>query len=557
MKNPAKIGLILFLASVLLVTSSTYQNAKAYTPPYTTVKVGLYYGGSALPSANLQNVAGSGSGYQFGILDQNRQFMPLGASTAETKISVLRDRNMVYDSANNCYSPGSTGSVVVGCYHIQLKNAYSTYTEAVAAAAAYPNSFVKYSSGAFYVCIGSYISADAANAAIASGGIGGSTVTSGTASTVTVVVTGTSTILFEFEYGSTYWLTIMPVSQGGEKCQTWFKGYRYYGGFQYARMDGGDVTVMNIVNVEDYTKGVIPYEMSNSWPLEALKAQAICARTYIIANLNKRTSFDVCTTEEDQVYRGVGQANATTDAAVDQTAGQYITYNGALCTTFYSSSDGGATENSENVWAQAIPYLKGVVDPYEAEIVSLASGYSWTVTYTQSDITSRLRSKGYNCGNIVDMAITQYSAVGNAYKVTLTDDAGKKFTFTKGESIRSALGVNSIRFSISGGAGSDGVYVNSGTTAITDGLSSSYAVGQSGIAGLLGQNNVYAITGTGDTVAVSPDAPQNNTGGFTITGTGRGHNVGMSQWGAYSMAKFHGMTYDQILKFYFTGVTIG
>ena len=61
-----------------------------------------------------------------------------------------------------------------------------------------------------------------------------------------------------------FWLVVMPVSTDGSKCQTWFKNNNYYGGFQYARIGGEDITVINVVNIEDYTKGVIPYEMSNS-----------------------------------------------------------------------------------------------------------------------------------------------------------------------------------------------------------------------------------------------------------------------------------------------------
>lgn len=557
MKKTAKVFLTCLLTLAIFLASSGYHNARAYTPSFTTLKVGLYYGGTALPAANLQNVTGYGNGYQFGILDINRQFIPLGASTSETKISVLRDRNMVYSSSTNNYSPGTSGDILVGCFHIQLSNTYTTYSDAQTAAGSYESGFVKYSSGKFYVCIGNYLSADAANAAIAQKGLASCSVTSGTTSTVTVVKTGTNTILFEFEYGSACNLVVMPVSSNGTKCQTWFKGYRYYGAFQYTRTDGGDLSVYNCVNIEDYAKGVIPYEMSNTWPLEALKAQAVCARTYAIANLGKHSDFDVCTTEHCQVYRGIGSSNGTTDSAVDQTAGQYLTYNGQLCNTFYASSDGGATENSENVWSEAIPYLRGVVDPYEADVATIITGYNWTVTYTSAEITSRLRNKGYNCGTIVSMAVSQYTDVGNVYKVTLTDDSGKKFTFTKGESIRLALGVYSIHFSISGGASSGDVYVNGANTKISGGLQSSYAISGSGLSEILGQNNVYAITGTGETVAVETETPQQTDCVFTIKGTGRGHSIGMSQWGAYSMAKYHGMTYRQILSFYYTGVTIG
>jgi len=560
MKTPAKLGLTLFLISAIFLSSFTLHYVQAYTPPYTTVKIGLYYGGSALPSANLQNVTGFGSGYEFGILNDQRQFMSIGASTTETKITMLRDRNMYYDSANNCYEPGTEGSVVVGCYHIQMNTRYGSYAEASVAAAAYPAGFVKYSSGVFYVCSGNYISAEAANAAIATAGFMDCSVTSGTSSTVTVVKTGTNTILFEFEYGNSYWLTVMPIPTNGAKCQTWFKKFRYYGCFQYARLNGGDLTVINCVDVEDYVKGVIYNEMVGNAPLEAYKAQAVCARNYAVANLNKHRSsgFDLCNSEDCQVYRGLNGTNDVTDAAVDQTAGIYMTYGGQVCIGYYSSSDGGATENSENVWKEAIPYLRGVVDPYETDIASIAPNYNWTVTYTPAEITARLKGKGYQIGNVVNMVVSQYTDTGNVYKVTVYDDTGGSLTFTKGESIRSALGVSSIRFTINGGSADSGTYVNPGGSFITGGLSAVFAVGQSGLPEHLGRDNVYAITGTGDVVPMGPDAPKTETpSSFVIKGTGRGHNVGMSQWGAYSMAKFHNMTYDQILRFYFTGVTIG
>lgn len=556
MKKIAKTCFTLFLTFTIVLISFGYQKAEAYTPAITTLKIGLYYGENAMPSANLQNVTGYGSGYQFGILDENRQFTPIGAVTTETKITMLRDKNMVYDASDNTYKPGTTGSVIVGCYHIQLDDTYSTYNDALAAVSTYQSGFVKYSNGNFFACIGNYISAEDANTAISVNGITGGTVNSGTSNTVVVVKTGTNNILFEFEYGNAYFLVVMPVSLDGSKCQTWFKGYRYYGGFQYPRFDGGDLSVYNCVDVEDYVKGVIPYEMSNTWPLEALKAQAVCARTYAIANNGKHSRFDLCTTEHCQVYRGVGQANTVTDSAVDQTAGRYITYNGQLCITYYASSDGGASENSENVWRENVPYLRGVIDPYEADIASIASGYNWTVTYTASEITTRLRNKGYNCGTIVSMVVSQLTDVGNVYKVTLTDSNGVKWNFSKGESIRSALGVGSIHFKINGANPGD-VYVNEGGGKISDGLQSSYAIGGNGLMEILGQNNVYAITGNGETMAVGSDTGEQATPGvFVLQGTGHGHNIGMSQWGAYSMAKFHGMTFDQILKFYFTGVNI-
>jgi stage II sporulation protein D len=578
----------LLLAAAILLAAPPATGAGAFTPSVTTMKIGLNYGSSALQSANLQNVTGYGSGYDFGYFDNSRNFIPVGAYTDTVKISVIRDRNMRFDGSG--YVEGTSGNAVVGCFHIRLDAPYQSYADASAASYGYAGSFVKYAGGVFYVCVGEYISASAAGDDMAARGIYGATVDSGTTYTVTVVETGTDRIIFEFDGGSASWLGVMPRPSGGTKPQTWFKGYRYNGGFQYARRDGGDITVVNFVNIEDYTRGVVPYEMPNTWPLEALKAQALCARTFAISHLNAHSSsgFDLCTTEHCQVYNGQGSVNEVTEAAVEQTSGQYVTYNGQLCETFFSSSNGGASENSENVWNAALPYLRGVLDPYEADVASRISNYNWTVTYTPDQITQRLRGRGYSCGRIVGMAVTRYTELGNAREVTLLDDAGRTWRFTNGDSIRSALGARSIRLVIgdtsapapSGTDASGGIYVNGQDDTLSGSSSPYYAVGGDGVPSQVASpNGLYAITGgkevlpvTGGSVGGSGEGAVAGTPGavssvssgsglvngvFTIRGTGTGHNVGMSQWGAHSMAQYHNKTYDEIINFYFTGVTIG
>jgi stage II sporulation protein D len=109
--------------------------------------------------------------------------------------------------------------------------------------------------------------------------------------------------------------------------------------------------VVNFINIEDYVKGVLPYEMNPEWPKEALKAQAVAARTYTAAHLDdkhKSQGFDLCCEPDCQTYRGTNGASALSDSAVDETAGIYMTYDGAYADAYYHSSDGGATENSEN-----------------------------------------------------------------------------------------------------------------------------------------------------------------------------------------------------------------
>ena len=591
--------LTVFVLAIAGVLGCLSISASAYTPSYTTIKAGIYYGSGALESANLENAVGGG--YLFGYFNSSRNFVSVGAYTEQTQISMLRDRNMYFSSASNTYVSGTDGSIVVGCYHIQLTSPYSTYYAAKQAADSYSGGFVKYYNGKYYVSVGSYTSSAAAQSAASSRGFSSYEINSGTEYTVAVVATKTGEILFEYDCGTNSSLAVLPadssmiskaktaasngnyasvsydISNGN---QTWFKGYKYYGGFQYTRISGGNLTVVNFVNIEDYVKGVVPYEMSASWPIEALKTEACCARSYVVNNFNKHSSygFDVCTTEDCQVYHGTNRASDNSDASVDQTSGKYIMYGGQPCTTYYSSCDGGATENSENVWYAEVPYLRGVIDPYEADVADSISGYYWTCTYTRQSLTDRLQSKGYSCSTIVSMHVTKYTDVGNVYTVTCIDDTGKSISFSK-DRIRSVLGINTIRFTINDeprpevipGDSTDSsgstVYVN-GSSATIDlkDPSKYYAIGSDGTS-VLGSGKVSVIdsggkvstiggtSGTSSTTT-EPVYYTGNAETFVIKGSGNGHNVGMSQWGAYSMAKYHDKTYEEIIKFYFTGVTI-
>ena len=556
------------LIMCILTTLAAPAAAAPYTPPYTTLRIGLNYGSDALPSANLQNVDGLGRGYDFGYFDNSREFVPIDAWTGESRISMLMDRNMVWNAGvaggSGEYREGTEGSAVVGCFHIQLNAGYNTFDEAKAEAGKYNNAFVRYQSGTFLVLIGSYTTRAAAESAMSSSGIGIS-INSGTSNTITVTVTGTGTILFEFDMGSTP-LGVMPKQIANEKPETWFKGHRYYGGFQYARRDGAQITVVNLVETEDYVKGVVPNEMGNLWPLEALKAQACCARTYALASLNKHNSngFDLCTTEHCQVYRGRTMTNERTDQAVNETIGMYITYEDKLCQTYYSASNGGASESVENVWTEALPYLRGVIDPYEADVATRIPNYNWTITYTPAQITERLRSRGYNCSTIVSMVVTQFTPVGNVLTVTMTDSNGKKFTFSKRAQLITALGISSQRFYIGDAKWDPGsIFINDSPTPV-DPSAPRYGIDGNGNIFQVPGDSMYAITGSGKIEKVEGESSGSSgesstgliNGVFTIRGTGRGHNVGMSQWGANSMATYHNKNYADIIKFYFTGVEI-
>ena len=559
------------IAIVALASLTAPVSAASYTPPFQVLRIGLYFGSDVLQSANLQNVSGRGSGFEFGYYDNNREFVPIGAYVEETAISMLMDRNMTWYPGDGGgageYREGTQGPTVVGCFHLQLDLAYNSFEEARAVAANYESSYIKFDSGRFIVLMGNYTTRDEANAAIASIGQSGLVVEAGTSNTIAVVRTGTNKMLFEYDYGGSHQLVVRPRSEYGENCETWFKGFRYSGGFQYARMDGALLTVINYVDIEDYVKGIIPYEMNNTWPLEALKAQACCARTYALSSIGRHgaTGADLCTEEHCQVYLGRARANALTDQAVEETAGMYVTYDGQLCETYYSSSNGGASESSANVWGQALPYLQGVVDPYEADVAAKIPGYVWSISYTPAQITQRLRSRGYDCATIVSMRVDAYTPTGNVLTVKMTDANGRSWNFSRRAELITALGVPTQHFNIGNARWEKGgVYANVPAQLVDPGAQH-YAVDSWGQVIPVPEGTMHAITGSGNVEAVSGETG-NSAGGsndgmvngaFRINGAGKGHNVGMSQWGAFSMAENHGKNYIEIIQFYYYGVEVG
>lgn len=547
---------LLLIAAVLL--PSTRARAAGNNP---TVRVGLFYGENALPAANLLN--SQNAGYQFGYFNSELQFVPLGA-TDETAITMLKADTMYLSAGSYTQTRPSGGFEAIGGSHVQLPAAYSSFEQAEAAAAAV-GGFPVWTGETYYVRSGTYISpAEAQNAAA---GLSGTAVSAGT-NAVTVVKTGTDDILFQMDAGTYCSLAVRPGIQDGITAVTWFKQHKYYGSFQYQRIDGGNLTVSNVLPVEEYIKGVVPNEMSNAWPLEALKAQAVCARTYAYIKVegSKHLSqgFDLCNTTDCQVYQGLTGAGDRSDQAVEETEGECIWYQGARVEANYFSSDGGATEDASNVWTNSAPYLIGVLDPYEAYVedqISLQYDYHWTKTFTKEELAAMLRSKKYQCADVVDFRITQTTATGNVLTVAVIDSAGKSWPFSK-EKARTFFGLPSQRYTISGGSGiasnGSGYTVAGGST--LNSLDGTYAISGSGAVSAI-TTTPYVISGSGTSVLTpSPLSPpvssvETASNAFTISGSGLGHLVGMSQWGANAMAK-QGYRYDQILKFYYTGIEV-
>ena len=554
------------LAALCLLAALIPAAGAAESDDSRIIRVGLYYGSGVLPTANLDNVDGYGTGHRFGYFQEDGSFVQLGY-TAEEQISMLKSTN-IYLTSSGTYAtePSSGDAGVVGCYHLQLPGSYADFDTARAAADALSRGFVAWINGTYYVRWGSFTTSEEAQSAMAElqtelsalGQSGdGLSVCWTSRYGVTVTHTRTTQILFQFD-GETEDLAlgVMPDLTGAANVQTWFKNFKYHGGFRYQRIGGGDLTVVNMVPLETYVKGVIPYEMSGSWPLEALKAQAVAARTYVINGLNGHSSynFDICNTAHCQVYYGEGNntsraPSATSDQAVDETQGVLLWYDGKLASTNFSSSNGGGSESAVNVWGRDYPYLMGKLDPYETSIADIIPSYEWTVTFTADELTQTLRDKGYGNSQIVDLEITARTETGNVLEIRFTDAAGRTYTFSR-DKTRTLLGLRSMRYDIvSGGSASVQYHINGETT--VDSLSGLYAISGNGAVSAVSADQVYAISGGGDTSRL-PAAGGTGAGEFVLSGTGYGHHVGMSQWGAYAMAK-QGLTYEDILLFYYTG----
>ena len=572
-------------AAVLLAVVLALPTVLAAGSGGEMVRVGLAYGSGALVNANLENNTGYGSGYRMGYFDDDLDFVELAwTDEDETQITMVKTQNTWVNGTS--YSNSDNGGDVIGCYHVLVESGYRSYEQAAADAQEYRDGFVAWIDGDYQVRAGSYTSRQEAEDAAQS--LGG-TVAGTSSYAVNVTRTGTAEILFQFDGGDDLALGVMPDVTGADTVRTWFKGYRYYGGFRYERIGGGNLTVVNIVDLETYIKGVVPYEMSSSWPLEALKVQAVCARSYAYINIHsgKHTSyhFDVCNTTDCQAYYGAGtnsssyQATERTDQAVDETAGEYAWYDGQVIEAFYSSSHGGASESVYNVWGTSLeqyPYLCGVEDPYEADMASKNSYSSWTVSYTSSELAQRLENYGYDASSGIESLTLTYSDLGNVIQVRVNYRDGGSDTI-RPSSMRSVFGISSIRFTVNGQAASSG----SGTTSSSGGgltangstsldsqgtytvISGSGSLSQAGLDGL------YAISGSGSITPAEDAASGGGSGTDTPTGTqvtvsgssysfqgsGNGHQLGLSQYGAWAMAE-RGFTYEEIIEFYYPGTYV-
>ena len=194
------------------------------------------------------------------------------------------------------------------------------------------------------------------------------------------------------------------------------------------------------VDLEDYVRGVVSRESPSSWPIEALKAQAVAARSYVLAASVAATDFDVFDDTRSQAYGGVGAETAKTDQAVSATHLQVVLYKGKVAQTFFFSTSGGHTENNEfsslGFGQPPVPYLRGVDDPYEADA---GSPYEhWKRKYSLGADELGARRPGLR-GKLRNIIVTQRGASPRIVHANLIGSGGT--TTVNGPSWRARLGL--------------------------------------------------------------------------------------------------------------------
>jgi stage II sporulation protein D len=272
-------------------------------------------------------------------------------------------------------------------------------------------------------------------------------------------------------------------------------GKRYRGEIRVIKSKTKGMDVINIVNLEEYLYGVVPKEMSPSWPLEALKAQAVVARTFALyqKEKNRESEFDVSATTMSQVYGGFEAETASAIRAVDDTRGQVLYHNGKRILAYYHSNSGGATEDAKNVWTADIPYLKGIRDEYSMN----ASGHRWTLSLAPGDLSKALAKSGIRVGEIHDLVPVEVSPSGRIVKLKVVHSGGE--AVFRSNDFRLRVNPQSLK------------------------------------------STLFVLMKEGNRIR--------------FDGKGYGHGVGLSQWGAYEMAR-RGFSCLDILKHYYWGIEI-
>src|SRR6266516_3802478 len=217
------------------------------------------------------------------------------------------------------------------------------------------------------------------------------------------------------------------------------RGYR--GSLRVLKLSATKVRIVNVVDLDLYLRGVVPSEMPKSWAPEALKAQAVAARSYALSHLHPSNGgFDLYSDTRDQVYLGIPHEAPSTTAAVNATAGQVALYKGKVASTYFFSTSGGRTASIQDLYPDSlpVPYLVSVPDPYD----TISPYHDWgPYRYTAKKLARGLKSPG----KLLDVQ-TLAASSGRVQSVVATGSKGQ--ATATGNEVRSALGLRSTWFQV-------------------------------------------------------------------------------------------------------------
>ena len=267
---------------------------------------------------------------------------------------------------------------------------------------------------------------------------------------------------------------------------------KYYGDIYIKQVDS-KLQIVNFVDIEKYLLGVVPYEMPSSFPLEALKAQTVIARSYAQTNINRnKKDFDLYDDTRSQVYSGIPKSRlSNVEKAIKETKGEVITYNGRVIDALFHSYSGGYTASAKEVYGNDIEYLKPVEDIYSKGVPM--SVLTWTYLIPKSQLEKEIGFIPFD----YDIEYTESNRV--KYIILYNEDRSLEKKYT-GAEFRRKYSTSKIK-------------------------STAYNI------------NI-------------------ENGDIKVVGSGYGHGVGFSQWSSKTMAEDEKMSYKDIINFFYTGVKV-
>lgn len=253
--------------------------------------------------------------------------------------------------------------------------------------------------------------------------------------------------------------------------------------------------VVNELPLEEYLVGLINCEISSAWPIEAIKAQAVIARSYAVYQMQARraATYQLESSVMDQVYEGADVEDNRAAFGVRETAGEVLTYDGKTIQAFYHSNCGGHTESSRNVWGLPIPYLQGVPCRYCGD----SNPIKWELNLPLRKVEASLKSAGFQVAGLKELRVRGRNQSGRVQEVAAECSRGT--VIIPGVAFRKALGYGTVK-----------------------------------------STNFELRTGRDE---------------VRVAGTGSGHGVGLCQWGAKGRAN-EGFDYREILTYYYPGVKL-